>query len=86
MEFSKNGNTYFKEYDGLTITEGFADPIDIIEILSYFEALLRLNIYEPLEDEEQPILTVITCPRLPWDMIATLKILANQLYQIDTLD
>lgn len=103
-----NGSTsYIKEYDGLTLNEGFADPvyvnnnekqisdirnarvyhfvdpIDTMEMISYFEAILRHNIYDPIEDEEAPIPTVITCPRLSRDMSATLKILANQLYQID---
>ena len=104
---SNNGNTYVKEYDGLTLTEGFADPvyitnidtqeseihnarvyhfvdpIDTMEMISYFEAILKHNIYDPLEEEEDVIPTVITCPRLSRDMSATLKILANQLYQID---
>ena len=104
---SNNGNTYIKEYDGLTLNEGFADPvyvtdkekqiseihnarvyhfvdpIDTMDMISYFETILRHNIYEPLENEEAPIPTVITCPRLSRDMSATLKILANQLYQID---
>ena len=104
---SNNSNSYIKEYDGLTLNEGFADPvyinnnekqisdirnvrvyhfvdpIDTMEMISYFEAILRHNIYDPIEDEETPIPTVITCPRLSRDMSATLKILANQLYQID---
>lgn len=104
---SNNGNTYIKEYDGLTLTEGFADPvyvtnietqeseihnarvyhfvdpIDTMEMISYFKSILKHNIYDPLEEEEAPIPTVITCPRLSRDMSATLKILANQLYQID---
>ena len=103
-----NGSTsYIKEYDGLTLNEGFADPvyvnnnekqisdirnarvyhfvdpIDTMEMINYFEAILRHNIYEPLENDEAPIPTVITCPRLSRDMSASLKILANQLYQID---
>lgn len=103
-----NGTTsYIKEYDGLTLNEGFADPvyinnnekqisdirnarvyhfvdpIDTMEMISYFEAILRHNIYDPINEEEAPIPTVITCPRLSRDMSASLKLLANQLYQID---
>lgn len=104
---SNNGNTYIKEYDGLTLNEGFADPvyvtdkekqvseihnarvyhfvdpIDTMEMISYFEAILKHNIYEPLEEDEAPIPTVITCPRLSRDMSASLRLLSNQLYQID---
>ena len=104
---SNGTNSYIKEYDGLTLNEGFADPvyvnnnekqisdirnariyhfvdpIDTMEMISYFEAILRHNIYDPINEEEAPIPTVITCPRLSRDMSASLKLLANQLYQID---
>ena len=107
---SNNTNTYIKEYDGLTLTEGFADPvyitnkekqesdirnarvyhfvdpIDTMEMISYFEAIIKHNIYDQIEDEEPPIPTVITCPKLSRDMSASLKLLANQLYQIDQSD
>ena len=107
---SNNTNTYIKEYDGLTLTEGFADPvyitnkekqesdirnarvyhfvdpIDTMEMISYFEAIIKHNIYDQIEDEEPPIPTVITCPKLSRDMSASLKLLANQLYQIDQND
>jgi chaperonin GroEL (HSP60 family) len=107
---SNNTNTYIKEYDGLTLTEGFADPvyitdkekqisdiknakvyhfadpIDTMEMISYFESIIKHNIYDQLEDEEPPIPTVITCPKLSRDMSASLKLLANQLYQIDQND
>ena len=104
---SNNSNSYIKEYDGLTLNEGFADPvyitnnekqesdirnarvyhfvdpIDTMEMISYFEAIIKHNIYDQLEEEEAPIPTVITCPKLSRDMSASLKLLANQLYQID---
>jgi hypothetical protein len=107
---SNNTNTYIKEYDGLTLNEGFADPvyitnkekqvsdinnarvyhfvdpIDTMEMISYFEAIIKHNIYDQLEDEEAPIPTVITCPKLSRDMSASLKLLATQLYQIDQND
>ena len=107
---SNNTNTYIKEYDGLTLTEGFADPvyitdkekqvsdiknarvyhfvdpIDTMEMISYFEAIIKHNIYDQLSEEEAPIPTVITCPKLSRDMSASLKLLANQLYQIDQND
>lgn len=61
----------------------FADPIDTMEMIMLFESILAHNIYEPYENDENPIPTVIVCPRLSKDMSATLKSLAQQLYQFD---
>ena len=61
----------------------FADPIDTMDQIALFEAILAHNIYEPYENGESPIPTVITCPKLSRDMSATMKQLANQLYQFD---
>ena len=62
----------------------FADPIDTMDQIALFEAILAHNIYEPYENNESPIPTVITCPKLSRDMSATMKQLANQLYQFDS--
>ena len=62
----------------------FADPIDSMDQIALFEAILAHNIYEPYENGESPIPTVITCPKLSRDMSATMKQLANQLYQFDS--
>ena len=104
---SNSTDSYIKVYDGLTITEGysdpvyitnkpsgtseinnayiyhFADPIDTMEMISLFEAILSHNIYDRYENDEAPIPTVITCQRLSKDMSATLKSLAQQLYSFD---
>lgn len=61
----------------------FADPIDTMEMIMLFESILSHNIYEPYENDESPIPTVVVCPRLSKDMSATLKSLAQQLYQFD---
>lgn len=61
----------------------FADPIDTMEMIMLFESILAHNIYEPYENDEAPIPTVIVCPRLSRDMSASLKNLAQQLYQFD---
>lgn len=61
----------------------FADPIDTMDQIALFEAILAHNIYEPYQNNEDPIPTVITCPKLSRDMSATMKQLANQLYQFD---
>lgn len=59
----------------------FADPVDSMDMIALFEAILQQNIYEPLSNQAEPVPTVITCPKLSKDMAATLKMLANHLYQ-----
>ena len=59
----------------------FADPVDSMDMIALFEAILKQNIYEPMQNQTDPIPTVITCPKLSKDMSATLKMLANYLYQ-----
>lgn len=107
---SNSQDSMIKSYDGLTVSEGysdpvfvnnksngtseihdariyhFADPIDTMEMIAYFEAILEHNIYEKLRNDEEPIPTVITCPRISKDMSATLKQLSQYLYQYDTND
>ena len=61
----------------------FADPIDTMEMISYFETIVNHNIYDQIANDEDPIPTVITCPRLSRDMSATLKRLAQDLYQFN---
>ena len=61
----------------------FVDPIDSMDQIALFEAILRKNIYEPYENDEDPVPTVITCPKLSADLSSTMKMLANQLYQFD---
>ena len=114
---SNTSESMVRVYDGLTITEGmadpvfvnkvekrekdkdgkesvvgvseihnakvyhFVDPIDDAEQISFFESIIEHNIYEPLANEEAPIPTVITCPKLSKDLSATLTKLTNQLYQ-----
>ena len=59
----------------------FCDPIDDLNQVALFEAILEHNIYEPLRNDEDPIPTVITCPRMSKDLSTTLRQLTNQLYQ-----
>lgn len=61
----------------------FVDPIDTVEMVNLFEAILENNIYGPIEAGEAPIPTVITCPRLSSDMSGIMKQLVNQLYQFN---
>ena len=61
----------------------FTDPIDTMELIQYFEKILEVNIYDKYSNDESPIPTVITCPRISRDMSNTLKQLSNQLYQFN---
>lgn len=97
------------EYDGFTVTEGyadpafinvrenntseihnarvyhFADPIDNMQMIAYFEAIINHNIYEPLANDELAIPTVICCPRISQDVDARLDKLSQTLYQYDAM-
>ena len=59
----------------------FIDPIDDINQISLLEAILQNNIYSRLQKKQEPIPTVITCPRVSRDLSATLNELTNILYQ-----
>lgn len=61
----------------------FADPIDTMDMIALFEAILNKNLYEPLAEGGDAVPTVITCPKLSKDMAASLKMLANYLYQFN---
>lgn len=61
----------------------FADPVDTMDMISLFEAILYHNIYDPLSNDEPLIPTVITCPRLSRDLSPTLKSLSESLYQFN---
>ena len=106
---SNTVDSVIKVYDGLTLTEGFADPayinnrqdntaeihdayvyhfadpIDTMDMINYFEAILTHNLYERLANDEAPIPTVITCPRLSRDMTASLKTLTTNLLAYDNM-
>ena len=62
----------------------FIDPIDDMNMISLFEAIIEHNIYDQYKSENKFIPTVITCPHLSSDMSNTLKTLATMLYQFDT--
>lgn len=61
----------------------FRDPIDTLEMIKLFESILAHNIYNPISNDEDPIGTVIVCPRLSKDMSVTLKSLIENLYCYD---
>ena len=104
---SNTADTVVKAFDGLTITEGmadpafinnkenntseihdahvyhFVDPLDTMDQISLFEAILKHNIYDAYESDQDPIPTVITCPRFSVDMSSIMKRLVEQLYALD---
>lgn len=104
---SNTSDSVVKIYDGLTITEGFADPafvnnreentchirnarvyhfadpIDTMGMVELFQNIIAMNIYDPLQNDEEPIPTVITCPKISRDTTALLKSLYEILYSYD---
>ncbi len=61
----------------------FVDPIDDINQIGLLESILQNNIYERLKKKQDPIPTVITCPRVSRDLSTTLKELTNILYNFN---
>ena len=61
----------------------FEDPIDTMDQVVLFDAIINHNIYEPYANQEPPIPTVITCPKLSRDTSSIMKKLVSQLYQYD---
>ena len=52
-------------------------------MISLFEAIIKTNIYDKIEQDEAMVPTVICCPRLSGDLSAILRQLSNQLYAFD---
>lgn len=65
----------------------FKDPIDDVNMIALFEAIIQHNIYDPMSEPGNDgynfIPTVITCPRMSSDLSTILKRLVSQLYQFD---
>lgn len=59
----------------------FVDPIDTLDQIALLNSILQHNIYEPLQMNEEPIPTVITCPRYSKDLSSLLRELENTLYR-----
>lgn len=107
LGISNTKDNQLKEYDGMTITEGFSDPafinnaqdntceirnahiyyfgdpINDMNMIGYFEAILQHNIYDPMMTDGEMIPTVICCPMLSRDLSASLKKLVMTLYGYD---
>ena len=61
----------------------FVDPIDDVNQIGLFDSIIRHNIYDKLSKKEDPIPTVITCPRMTRDLSVTLRELTDYLYQFN---
>lgn len=61
----------------------FVDPIDTLDQIALLNSILKHNIYDPLENGEEAIPTVITCPRYSKDLSSILTELENSLYIYD---
>jgi len=108
LGISNTKDNQLKEYDGMTITEGFSDPafinnaqentceirnahiyhftdpVNTMDMIGYFEAILQHNIYDPMMIDGEMIPTVICCPQLSRDLSASLKKLVMTLYGYDS--
>jgi len=64
----------------------FSDPIDTVEMIGLFDSIINHNIYEPLQNDEMPTPTVITCPQISRDTQNILKKLTQMLYRYDNVN
>ena len=58
----------------------FVDPIDNLDQIALLNSIIKHNIYDALENGDEPIPTVITCPRMSKDLSSILRELKNNLY------
>ena len=65
----------------------FADPIDTVEMVSFFEAIIYKNIMLPISNPDEydydPVPTVIIAPKISRDMSEMIGKLVNMLYGYD---
>ena len=59
----------------------FVDPIDTLDQVAILNSILKHNIYDAIQSGEDPIPTVITCPRFGKDLSSILRDLKNVLYR-----
>lgn len=64
----------------------FKDPINTMDMIGYFESILKHNFYDPLEKREPIIPTVICCPQISRDLSSALKRLVTLLYRYNDAD
>lgn len=59
----------------------FADPIDTGEMVSYLEKIILTNIFDPAQEQEEMIPTVIIAPHITRDASALMSKLIELMYQ-----
>ena len=64
----------------------FKDPINTMDMIGYFESILKHNIYDPMELNTEYIPTVICCPSISRDLASALKRLVSMLYSYNDSD
>ena len=64
----------------------FKDPINTMDMIGYFESILKHNIYDPMELDGELIPTVICCPSISRDLASALKRLVSMLYSYNDND
>ena len=52
----------------------FVDPIDNLDQIALLNSIIKHNIYDALENGDEPIPTVITCPRMSKDLSSILRV------------
>ena len=62
----------------------FRDPIDTPEMVNFLEAILLKNIFDPINNNEDPIPTVVVAPKISRDASNLLGKLVQILYSFDT--
>ena len=61
----------------------FEDPVDTPEMISLFEKIVKSNIIDPVNEEEDPIPTVIMAPKFSRDLGSMFRNILDVLYQFD---
>ena len=86
MDVGYSDEAYVNNTDGTcTIRDArvyyFIDPIDTREMIGLFEKIINDNIVEPMQNDGEPIPTVIVSPIMSKDMSALMENLVSTLYQ-----
>lgn len=61
----------------------FADPVDTPEMVSFFDTIIKNNIYNPIQNRTEVIPTVILCPKLSRDLSGYMDSVITLMNQYD---
>lgn len=59
----------------------FMDPIDTMQMISLFEKIIKVNIIDPINDDESCIPTVIVSPKMSRDMSSMMESIIEIMHQ-----